>query len=550
MLNFTEFKVSFLGLVSLILTVGLMGCQPPKKDRPGTSPAKFSAVSESEVNCETKLRQQMKNKALRLKEIPQIANEIRTANTKVESTHPTEYGLTKSQDRVTEITIDFSNQNNFTFEYSLERAGSDSTDLFEVSIKASQLELASKLDVIEQQFRANKTCELRLTETHLKQIAKQSASDYSTIKKSFYIDGDAQPEVNNFSLPKSGILLDFIKIDKIEDIINFQGELYVYGDSLGILQVKLNEIEPISVREFGLEIKFDQALALVVTMNNELLSQVSLFSDSKNQINLSVNDEQANTWTVSMNIWESVTLGEVDLSSRIDFKLPGDYLESNNSLIIKSKKPLDYQNLGAYWNVTILEKNNDEVIYKLTEASNHVALDTTTEKDLVSNETIQTSLPEIQKIAQEIKSQTEVRRAQIQLILDYLKNNYTYDYDMLSNNVVRPLTTKEALEKKKGVCQHYAVIFTAVARALNIPARIIAGYYLSDSAGGHAWNEVEIAPGRWQVIEPQNSSSLTNLNTRNYLPVVRADILEDKSSQHNNMTLKYINTKLAILPVQ
>ncbi|MGZ3809349.1 MAG: transglutaminase-like domain-containing protein, partial [Bacteriovorax sp.] len=117
------------------------------------------------------------------------------------------------------------------------------------------------------------------------------------------------------------------------------------------------------------------------------------------------------------------------------------------------------------------------------------------------------------------------------LILDYLSTHYTYDYEMVKNNNIRPLTTEEAFSRGKGVCQHYAVIFTTIARALKIPTRIVMGYLLGNgSAGSHAWVEAEVLPGVWRVIEPQSQNGLTQTHTRFYFPTARAKFLENKNS--------------------
>jgi transglutaminase-like putative cysteine protease len=167
----------------------------------------------------------------------------------------------------------------------------------------------------------------------------------------------------------------------------------------------------------------------------------------------------------------------------------------------------------------------------LMENPNPVISDNPTPADLVSNETIQVELPQVQLIAQDIlKKAPQDRTGQIQGILDYLSVHYGYDADMAKNNIIRPLTTEEALARGHGVCQHYAVIFTAVARALKIPTRIVSGYALSrpNTAISHAWVEAEVQPSVWRVIEPQNKDGLTQTKTRYYFPVMRAAFLEDR----------------------
>jgi hypothetical protein len=62
-------------------------------------------------------------------------------------------------------------------------------------------------------------------------------------------------------------------------------------------------------------------------------------------------------------------------------------------------------------------------------------------------------------------------------------------------------TALEALESGRGDCNEHAVLFTALARAAGIPARIAAGMVYMDSAFYyHAWSEVWM--GKWVSIDP------------------------------------------------
>lgn len=61
----------------------------------------------------------------------------------------------------------------------------------------------------------------------------------------------------------------------------------------------------------------------------------------------------------------------------------------------------------------------------------------------------------------------------------------------------------DVLEARTGDCNEHAVLFAALARAVNIPARIVIGIAWSDKMqafGYHAWAEVHI--GRWVAMDP------------------------------------------------
>lgn len=62
-------------------------------------------------------------------------------------------------------------------------------------------------------------------------------------------------------------------------------------------------------------------------------------------------------------------------------------------------------------------------------------------------------------------------------------------------------TALETLESKKGDCNEHAVLFTALARAVGLPARVVAGVvYLDGAFYYHAWAEVWL--GQWVAIDP------------------------------------------------
>ncbi len=62
----------------------------------------------------------------------------------------------------------------------------------------------------------------------------------------------------------------------------------------------------------------------------------------------------------------------------------------------------------------------------------------------------------------------------------------------------------DLLERKKGDCKSYALLFTCLSRAVGLPSREVSGFlYMGDtwkSFGGHAWNEV-LLDGYWVPVD-------------------------------------------------
>ncbi|MEK4032608.1 transglutaminase family protein [Methylocystis sp. IM3] len=72
-------------------------------------------------------------------------------------------------------------------------------------------------------------------------------------------------------------------------------------------------------------------------------------------------------------------------------------------------------------------------------------------------------------------------------------------------------TAVEAFDARKGVCQDFAHLFIACARAIDAPARYVSGYYLRSDGdaqvAGHAWAEAHVAGLGWVGFDPAHGLS-------------------------------------------
>ncbi len=79
-------------------------------------------------------------------------------------------------------------------------------------------------------------------------------------------------------------------------------------------------------------------------------------------------------------------------------------------------------------------------------------------------------------------------------------------------------TADEAFVAKRGVCQDFAHVFVTIARALDIPARYVSGYFLRtdriDQDAGHAWAEAYVTDLGWVGFDPANGVSTTDRYVR------------------------------------
>jgi transglutaminase-like putative cysteine protease len=121
----------------------------------------------------------------------------------------------------------------------------------------------------------------------------------------------------------------------------------------------------------------------------------------------------------------------------------------------------------------------------------------------------------IASLAKEITSgsapakQTEQKAA---LILKYLKNNYTYSLSTSSPPAGVSPIEDFIFNTKKGYCEHYATSMALMLRSLDIPSRIVTGYFGGEKneyggyiivrqSNAHSWVEALI-DDRWKTFDP------------------------------------------------
>jgi transglutaminase-like putative cysteine protease len=93
--------------------------------------------------------------------------------------------------------------------------------------------------------------------------------------------------------------------------------------------------------------------------------------------------------------------------------------------------------------------------------------------------------------------------------------DFAYESDVTDANT----PALEALKLRKGVCQDFAHVMLACLRSLELPARYVSGYLLTEpppgrarlvgSAASHAWVSVYVpaqeGPGHWLDLDPTNN---------------------------------------------
>ena len=123
--------------------------------------------------------------------------------------------------------------------------------------------------------------------------------------------------------------------------------------------------------------------------------------------------------------------------------------------------------------------------------------------------------PRIRAWAAEFRREHNLPRGDVQAtsaaVLAYIRKN-DFSYTLAPGTYGRDAVDEFWLERRAGFCEHFAVSFVVVMRALGIPARVITGYqgaergldgyYIVRQSHAHAWAEAWQAGRGWVRLDP------------------------------------------------
>jgi len=103
----------------------------------------------------------------------------------------------------------------------------------------------------------------------------------------------------------------------------------------------------------------------------------------------------------------------------------------------------------------------------------------------------------------------------LHVLMTQVNEHMTFDEDPTNSGT----SAVEAFALKRGVCQDYAHIFIACARAGGVPARFVSGHFLRsdgtvNQAAGHAWAEAFVPGLGWVGFDPANCVCTTEAHAR------------------------------------
>jgi transglutaminase-like putative cysteine protease len=119
-------------------------------------------------------------------------------------------------------------------------------------------------------------------------------------------------------------------------------------------------------------------------------------------------------------------------------------------------------------------------------------------EDISPNAWVQSDAPEIHAFAQQITGDATTDLQRMRRLRSYIS-----DYIVKKGLDVGYASALETLQSRRGDCTEHAVLLTALARSMGIPARVVTGIVYVERMGGasrvfipHAWTQAFVE-GRW-----------------------------------------------------
>jgi transglutaminase-like putative cysteine protease len=137
-------------------------------------------------------------------------------------------------------------------------------------------------------------------------------------------------------------------------------------------------------------------------------------------------------------------------------------------------------------------------------------------------------------------------------IYDFVNTYITYDLDSKYANK----GALSAIRTARGVCDEYASLFTAISRALKLPARVVTGYWIDEplvkgewndvSEKAHAWAEFYLPKIGWIPVEPTFIYTYNGVRTpnREYFANLKTDEIHllygyPQNKSKNDVSISY-----------
>lgn len=160
---------------------------------------------------------------------------------------------------------------------------------------------------------------------------------------------------------------------------------------------------------------------------------------------------------------------------------------------------------------------------------------------LISERFIETDNSNIQILAKQLKRETEHDTAKA--VYDWVSTNLQY-----AGYVADDRGALDALVQRRGDCTEYAYLSVALARANQIPARMVGGYVVDRNSAlratdYHNWAEMYF-DGTWHVVDSQKGNWLSPADQYIAFRYFREEVLSPIGLAHRFRTMGDIRVTL------
>ncbi|MBC7740859.1 MAG: transglutaminase domain-containing protein [Bdellovibrionaceae bacterium] len=557
--------VAYLIIVSILFT--FTSCVPASSDStPKTiaPPPTVTALKTLEQNCLENLKERMHEGEFSFEG---VRNQALAAAVKdisfspIQDSEAAKYGLSFNlkKNKATSMNLTRNREKNGyheVYDVEVNTPDTESASLFNIKLSYKKTEHLHVDISFEQQFKVDSACKLSLARSKfskkttldskklsilsIEEFADSKAGSFRTLDVTADIpqDGLHLTEVDGANLQQGGwsALKAFLTSERLAQGFFMPVDYSPYFLKINIEFAKdFEHYDPLVNR-------IDQFHQLAFNIQN--VGSIAVGYSRASKFTFSRFGTGDESWNVDASAFNQTLLTRGNSQTARSFKIGKELDELSSPLQVHFhlSRQLDYPSFDSYWKIdsqsndknavdslkfnyqltsqpsTGKDQLSDSLITKITDQKNNPFLQETAN--------VQISNPQVQAMIAELKRNKSLNRLQMaRLVGKLVTETITYDYDSVNGGTVHALTTAEVLERKTGVCQHFANLFTALARGVGIPTRLVTGYYLSAAgAGGHAWNEIEVRKNVWMPVEPQHAD--LNLNPTHYLPLLYGGYME------------------------
>lgn len=157
---------------------------------------------------------------------------------------------------------------------------------------------------------------------------------------------------------------------------------------------------------------------------------------------------------------------------------------------------------------------------------------------LAPEQGIETAAPPIVALAKKIVNPGDPGLEKAKKIFAFVNHYLNYDLNGPSDH-----SALQALSQRHGTCEDYSLLFVALCRAAQVPARVVSGYRFDPGEVdgreadldpfAHAWAEVYLPPGGWTTVDP------TFVYTVNGAKAVSYDFFGNIAAQDRHLFSSY-----------